>query len=452
MTTGTGAQADWWTLSANKPLRLFTLFLFYVGQGVPIGLFWFAIPAWMATNGASAEDVTYVLGFTTLPWSLKLVNGFLMDRYTFFPMGRRRIWLIGAQIVMIAIFLICALVRPEVDDVMFLAAAGFAANVATTFQDVAVDGLAVDIMEADEQATGSGMMFGGQAIGISASTALSGAAIAYYGSAAAYLLSCLFIGMITIFAITMREREGERRLPWTQGVAHPRNLALRVEAWWPILKATFRSIIKTLSLVWVPLLLVRGLFYGICTGVTPLVGANTVGWDEAQITGVVGSANFVAGIAGLLIGWLAWDRLGAQRSTALMFAMIASVMLLMIWQEPNWSDPDIYRTWIFAWVLGDTLITVAALPISMRLCDPRVAATQFTIYMACANMGISLGAWMLGLADELGGYSGLLLVIVATMTVGLVVMLTIRFPEKSPTLEEVAEDLPTDGGLQPARD
>jgi len=73
------------------------LFILYVAQGVPLGLFWFAIPSWMAANGASAADVGYVLGLTTLPWTLKLVNGFIMDRYTFLAMGRRRIWIIGAQ-------------------------------------------------------------------------------------------------------------------------------------------------------------------------------------------------------------------------------------------------------------------------------------------------------------------------------------------------------------------
>ena len=56
--------------------------------------------------------------------------------YTFMAMGRRRCWI-----------------------------AGFVVNMATTFQDVAVDGLAVDIMEEDERARASGMMFGGQYIG-----------------------------------------------------------------------------------------------------------------------------------------------------------------------------------------------------------------------------------------------------------------------------------------------
>ena len=48
---------------------------------------------------------------------------------------------------------------------------------ATTFQDVAVDGMAVDIMKEEERARASGMMFGAQSIGIVAATALSGLAI-----------------------------------------------------------------------------------------------------------------------------------------------------------------------------------------------------------------------------------------------------------------------------------
>ena len=96
------AAGNHWILAESRRLRLSTLFILYVAQGVPIGLFWFAIPAWMAANGASAADVGYVLGLTALPWTLKLVNGFIMDRYTFLAMGRRRIWIIGAQMVMIA--------------------------------------------------------------------------------------------------------------------------------------------------------------------------------------------------------------------------------------------------------------------------------------------------------------------------------------------------------------
>ena len=446
------AEADRLILSKSRPLRLFTLFIFYVAQGVPLGLFWFAIPAWMATNGATAGDVAFVLGFTTLPWSLKLINGFIMDRYTFLPMGRRRVWLIGAQMLMIGCLLACAAIRPSVDQLEILAAAGFIINTLTTFQDVAVDGLAVDIMEEEERARGSGMMFGGQAIGIAAATALSGAIIAEFGSSAAYLTGAAFIAFITLYAILLREREGERRLPWSRGQAHTRNLAIQAEAWLPILKTTLGSMIKVVSLLWIPLLVVRGIYYGICTGLTPLIGTQEVGWTEDAITSTTGTGGLLAGLSGLTIGGFLGDRLGAKKSTALMFALIAIMLATMVNLSASWSDETIYRSWVYAWLVGDTLITVVALPISMRLCDPRVAATQFTLYMACSNMGTSLGAWALGISYAVGGFPSIMLITAVMMGLGVVAMLAIPFPRKAVSTDAVVEGLPLGEELRPARD
>ena len=86
------------------------------------------------------------------PGQLKLVNGFIMDRYTLLAMGRRRISIIGAQLVMIALLAGCAVIGPGVTDILLLGIAGFVVNMATTFQDVAVDGMAINIMEEEERA------------------------------------------------------------------------------------------------------------------------------------------------------------------------------------------------------------------------------------------------------------------------------------------------------------
>ena len=54
-------------LESNRHLRIFTVFLLYAGQGIPIGLFDFAIPAWMAVNGASAKDIGFLVAMTGIP-------------------------------------------------------------------------------------------------------------------------------------------------------------------------------------------------------------------------------------------------------------------------------------------------------------------------------------------------------------------------------------------------
>ena len=77
-------------LSEHRHLRMATLFLLYVAQGLPLGLMEFALPAWMAQSGASAAAIGAVLAALMPPWTFKLAYGFLMDRYAFLAMGRRR--------------------------------------------------------------------------------------------------------------------------------------------------------------------------------------------------------------------------------------------------------------------------------------------------------------------------------------------------------------------------
>jgi len=443
------AAGNRWILAESRRLRLSTLFILYVAQGVPLGLFWFAIPAWMAANGATPADIGYVLGLTTLPWTLKLVNGFIMDRYTFLAMGRRRIWIIGAQTAMIALLAGCALIGPGVKDILLLGIAGFVVNMATTFQDVAVDGMAVDIMEEEERARASGMMFGGQSIGIASATALSGLAIARLGPSAAYLLSATFIGAITIYMLLLTERTGERLAPWSAGDVHPRNRLIHVGAWLPIFKSTVASMIRPVSLFWLPVLLVRGFHYGMFTAVTPLIGTGNVGWSEVQVTGVVGTAQFVAGIVGLTLGGWLGDTFGAKKSTIAMFVVLMALSAAMWFSVATWGDPAYFTAFVYAWCALDVLITVVALPISMRLCDPRVAATQFTLYMATNNFGISLAAWVFRFSKQMSGLPMMFVVVFALHLVGLMLMVLVKFPRRTAAVDAIAAQLAESKGPEP---
>ena len=417
-------------LENSQRLRLFTLFILYVGQGMPIGLFWFAIPAWMAVNGAPAADVGSVAALTALPWSLKLVNGFIMDRYTFLPMGRRRAWILGAQIVMIAFLVIGALVDPAVTDVAILGGIGFAVNMATTFQDVAVDGLAVDIMTEDERARGSGMMFGGQAIGIAAATAICGFVIEDFGAPAAFLIVSALIFALCIYIASFRERSGERSLPWSTGQAHERNVAIQLDAWWPLLKATFNSMRRLVSLLWIPCLFGRGVLYGGFTGATPLIGANYAGWDTSEISSLTATAGLLAGVLCITLGGWLGDKFGAKRIGIMWIASGIALCAVMYLGVGYWSNSAVFMAFVYFWIPLDMLITVALLPISMRLCDPTVAATQFTIYMAISNFGISFGAFMLGKTDALGGLPSIFIIVGTGLAVALALLLTVKYPRR----------------------
>jgi len=279
---------------------------------------------------------------------------------------------------------------------------------------------------------------------------LSGAAIAAYGPGAAYLLSALFLAVITVLVIATRERPGERLLPWSKGQATASNVAIQAGRWAPILKRTFKSVFRPVSLFYVPVVLIKGMHGGLMLGAMPLIATGSAGWTEADVTAVAGVSQLVAGVAGMTIGGLVGDRLGAKWTTILFFGGWLALNATMLLAQPLWSESPFVTAYVITWFSLDTLVTVAALPIAMRLCNRTVAATQFTLYMALNNFGISMGAAVLGVADKVGGLATLFGIMAVTDVVAIAIMLAVRFPTRQVD-QDVADQLPLGEALVPAR-
>ena len=107
-------------LTTSKPARFAVIMALYFLQGVPFGLTTVALTAWLAAQGATPVEIGAFVAFAVLPWSAKLFNGLLMDRFTFKPMGRRRSWILAAQGMMIATLLAMAVLAPTANDIALL--------------------------------------------------------------------------------------------------------------------------------------------------------------------------------------------------------------------------------------------------------------------------------------------------------------------------------------------
>jgi hypothetical protein len=66
-------------LTENRHLRIASFTIFYVAQGLPIGLLMIAIPAWLAGSGATATEIASYVSLAGLPWGLKLFAGPIPD-------------------------------------------------------------------------------------------------------------------------------------------------------------------------------------------------------------------------------------------------------------------------------------------------------------------------------------------------------------------------------------
>jgi PAT family beta-lactamase induction signal transducer AmpG len=387
-------------LTENPFLRLATVFIFYIFEGVPMGMFYIAIPAWLASEGATAPQIAAVAFAFGLPWSLKLVNGFFMDRYTYLPMGRRRIWIIGSQSLMALGLLACAVIAPEARDIALLSAFAFVISAATTFQDVSVDSLIVDIMDEKDQAKSGGIMFGAQIFGMAAATAVTGYLLDSFGARAAFGTAAGFLMTGVLFAIMLRERPGEKRFPWSSGEAHPRNIQIKIGAWLPLLKQSIRAIIGPASLIILPFLFLRNITGGTNDVFNPILSADYVGWTTTQFT----AANFVAqlgvGAMGLLFGGALVARVGSRAVMAFAYVLLGAEFAVIGLLQDHWTDPRMLTAIIWATEMFGIFLAIAMIPLAMQICTPAVAATQFTIYMAVANLGRPVGNWIAGLLGE----------------------------------------------------
>ena len=168
-------------LSQSRYLRYFSFTILYIAQGFPFGLVTVALPAFLLERGATPAAVGGFVGGAMLPWTFKWLAGPMMDRFTFLAMGRRRPWVLIAQLGLALTGLAFAFFPAALDDLVMLTALCFVLNCFGATQDVAVDGMAMDVLPEDEHGRANGFMAFGQAAGISGSATISAFVLKSFG-------------------------------------------------------------------------------------------------------------------------------------------------------------------------------------------------------------------------------------------------------------------------------
>ena len=402
-------------LSTSAPLRYSTFGALYFAQGIPQGLQLYAIPAWMAMNGADALAVGGYVAVCTLPWTFKIVAGPLMDRYSFLAMGRRRPWLLGAQLGLLIMMLLMAFVPDPLNNMTLFMSVSFVLNCFGAFQDVATDGLAVDITPIDEQARANGVMWGSKVISIGVTLTVGTWLINTYGFQFAVVSLAAAMLLLMVVPSLLREREGERLLPWTNGAASPETLGMKAETWREIIYTLKSAFLLRNSLIGALCMLLWGTVVGLKDAMAPLFTIQEMGWNNSEYADLVASANVLGALAAIVLaGWLA-DRVGKVRIMSIYLLLMVIAWVALAFTSAYWSAPGYFGGFIYTLQFLETFGYVALFAMAMNLCWSRVAATQFTFYMVCGNMGLVIGAMMLGPLRTQLDWSGMFLVLASLL-------------------------------------
>ena len=414
------------TLSESRLLRLVYFYAFYGAQGVSIGLFTFAIPAWFAADGASVAQVGTVVGAAMFPWGIKFLKGFFVDRFAWLPMGRRRAWIVGSQLGLLVAFGVLAVVNPGVSDLALISAMAFGVNLIVNFQDVSVDGLAADIVPKEERGRTAGVMFGGQSIGVAVTSTVTGWLLIHYGMRGAALACMLYIVAVLLLAASCRERAGERLLPWTRGEASPDAAAVYVGAWRPLFARTYRAMARRECLLLWFASFAFGAAYGMSLSVLPSLATQRAGFSAAEYGTLTGTVNLVVGIACLLLFGHIADRVGPLRMyrTSLVVGLLASIAMLVA--QPLWAGVLPVTLMVIAILTLRLLLNVPYNAMALGLSNPAVAATQMTLFNSPSNLAMSMVGFLLGPLDRAGGPAAIVACMAVFVGISLALALTIR--------------------------
>ncbi len=332
----------------------------YLAQGLPFGFFTQALPVLLRDQGYSLKAIS-LSGFLFLPWALKFVWAPVVDHY-----GTRRQWLLALQLAAVAAAAGLALI--QVDGSLWpVLVAMLVFSLISATQDIATDGLAVNLLGPRERGLGNGLQVGAYRIGMVLGGGLLLWVFARYGWA------LMFGVMAALLALTVAP---VLRLPHDRPSGHnaPSWAALSAQ-WWQRLRHP--GVIAFIALI---CLYKAGDSIG-----ASLVGPfmHDSGLSKTQIAVLKGTLGSVFTVVGAAAGaWIAW-RLGRRRALLWSGILQAASLVPYALAASGFGGLAMISSACIAEHLFGGMATVALFTLMMDASDPHHAGTDYTL-LACA--------------------------------------------------------------------
>lgn len=372
----------------SRPARLLLLCLLYTVQGLPYGLQATALPAMLREQGVDLATI----GFLTLlaaPWSLKLLWAPWVDRARRQPGGRRRV-LVPLLLAMAGLSALAAM-APLPEAVRLLLVLILAMNLVAATQDIAVDGLAVELLPEQELGLGNAAQVVGFKVGMLLGGGLLLWATQWIGYSGLFLVMGALALLAAVAVLLAGEAPGEGEAPTDAREILARTwAALRLPGMGSVLAfIAFYKFGETLiDVMFKPFLVDQG-------------------HSTAQIGLWVGTWGLSFSIAGSLLGGLLASRIAIRRALGLCLGLrvvpLVGTVALSVLGAP--AEAVILVT--CAEHLFGGALTTATFAYMMSRVDRTVGGTHFTALATVEVLGKAPAGLLSGALAEALGYPAL---------------------------------------------
>jgi predicted MFS family arabinose efflux permease len=362
--------------------KLVLLGSLYLAQGLPYGFFTQALPV-LLREQKMALPLIGLAHLLTLPWALKFLWAPLVDGVRAPRRGRRRAVIVPLQLATCAI--LAALALAETPGAMWaLAIAVLLVNVCSATQDIATDGLAVEVLDPDERGLGNGLQVGGYRVGMLLGGGLMLVVFDAAGGTAAFLgLSALVLASTVPILV---HREPPRPAPAATAPLAAVGAALARPGMrrWLIVLATYKTGEWFAGGMLRPFLTDAGQSKG------------DIGW-------ILGFAGFGAALVGAALGGVATRRLGRRRAL-LVFGSLQALAIASIALAVRSPSVPMFYAVMAAEHFTSAMATTALFTAMMDFCRADEAGTDYTLQASVVVIATGIASVLSGVSAGVIGY------------------------------------------------
>lgn len=394
------------------------LFSLYWAQGLPVGFMTHALPVILRAQGVSLAHIGG-FGLLMLPWSIKIFWAAYVDRLALSRLGHYRSWIIPTQLfsviilIILSFFPIQALDQPSYLLIFFVLL--FLMNFTGATQDIATDGLAVNLLKTDQQHWGNTFQVIGSRLGFIVGGGAVLWCLDWLQWQKTFLALALLVFINTLPVLLYREPIHANSTTRTQTSSVPLMQAIKaylnyfqsskeLKAWLLVL-ISFKVTDGLSGPLLKPLMVDMGLNFTQIGVYITMLGA---------VAALVG-----AGIAGLLLKHF------SRTASLIVFSIlkITSLIAYAVIAHAYESQTQIAPIWLYAVNAFEdacsAMLLVVMLTLVMQYSRKQFAATDFTFQVSIMATVSGLLYLVSGMIGDVFGYFHYLIAIVIIGTVTL---------------------------------
>jgi PAT family beta-lactamase induction signal transducer AmpG len=351
--------------------RIASMLFLGFSSGLPLALTAGTLAAWMSVAGVNIKTIG-LFALVGAPYTLKFLWAPVMDRFVPPFLGRRRGWILTAQVALMISIAVMALSSPTDSPAML----GFIA-VITAFlgasQDIVIDAYRTDLLREEERGEGVAVFVAGYRIAMLVSGALALILSDHIGWSVTYMAmaSLMAVGMITVLLSPEPDARGTPPRTLLEAAVNP-------------LMDFFHRGSAVAILMLIILFKLPDAYAGTMT--TPFL-IRGMGFTPSDVGIVNKGFGLISLIAGAMLGGAMMVRLGLYRSLIIFGLLQAGSNLAFSLLAATGKS---YPMMVFAVGVENFcggMGTSAFVALLMSLCSSSYSATQFALLSSLASLG-----------------------------------------------------------------